>query len=326
MSISKEEFLKQYAKEVHKPYKKRFKRAKVISKGINDIWASDLVDMQEWKEQNDGYRFMLVVVDVFSRYAWVKPLKDKTGTKVKDMFDEIIGEVEDVPNRLWVDQGKEYFNKTFQNYLEKLGTVMYSTFSEHKASIAERFNRTLKTEMWKQFTTKQTRRWVDMLPRLLKWYNNRRHSSLFGYTPKEAFNMSKKDEKELWILQYGDYLANEKTPKPNFKIGDHVRISRMKGLFEKGYLPNWSSEIFTVTTVIHSDPTRYQLKDVTGEPLKGSFYEQELQKTKHGDIWLVDEVKKTRKRKGKTEYFVSWLGMNSKYDRWIDADAILEEN
>ena len=112
-------------------------------------------------------------------------------------------------------------------------------------------------------------------------------------------------------------MLERKVKKTNIKIGDWVRISRQKGIFEKGYLPRWSAELFKVITIVYDDPVRYEIEDYDGEHLKGSFYEQELQKVKYHDIWLVDKVLKTRNVKGDKQIFVSWVGMSPKYNSWI---------
>ena len=326
MSIDKEEFMAQVSKEWHKPFTKKFKRSKVISLGIDDVWGADLVDMQEWEAQNDGYKYMLNVVDVFSRFAWSEPLKTKSAKEVLDAFKKIVSEAHKPPIRFWVDQGTEFYNSSMKAYLKKTGTVMYSTFGEHKVANVERFNRTLKTVMWKEFTRKSTRRWITMLPGLIKSYNNTVHRSLFGLTPQKAYSFDKKQETALWTKQYGDAINERGQSKPKFAIGDTVRISRSKNIFEKGYLPNWSNELFQIVSIIHDEPIRYKIKDLhgSGEVLEGSFYTEELQKVKYPDVWLVDEVLKRRTVKGTKQLFVRWLGLSKKYDSWInEADTVL---
>jgi len=146
------------------------------------------------------------------------------------------------------------------NGLQKIIIIRYSTHGEHKSAVVDRFNRTLKTIMWKRFTAENTRHWIDMLDKLLTQYNNKKHS-MITMTPAGA--------------SHKDPLKFDK--QPTFSVGDQVRISRIKGIFEKGYLPNWSKALYTVHEVKIADPITYILKDMNGEIIKGGFYTEELQ-------------------------------------------------
>jgi L-rhamnose mutarotase len=306
--------LKKYSQELHKPFIKKFRRRKVVSDGIDDIHSCDLIDMGEWVNDNDGYRYMLNVVDVFSRFAWSIPLKTKTSKEVVKAFEKI----DRKPNKIWVDEGKEFYNKDMDAYLKKHKITRYSTYGDHKSAIVERFNKTLKTNMWKRFTEKQTRRWIDMLDDLIKEYNNKYHTSI-AMTPVKA--SMKKNEENLMKFQYGDEKMSNKS---KYNIGDWVRISRIKGTFEKGYLPNWSAEIFKIVGINYTDPVTYELQDYSGEKVKGSFYEQEIQKTEQKDVYLIEKEIKRRKVKGKTEVLVKWLGWDDKYNSWIDESELIK--
>ena len=129
--------------------------------------------MQEWSEENKGFRYILNVVDVFSKYAWSIPLKDKTGKTVLDAFKQIVESSQRQPTHIWVDQGKEFYNRNMDEWIKEKKIIRYSTFGEHKSAVVERFNRTLKTNMWKRFTAENTRNWIDMLDNLLLDYNNK---------------------------------------------------------------------------------------------------------------------------------------------------------
>jgi hypothetical protein len=298
--------LKQFANEVHRPVVRKFPMRKVVVDGINDVWAVDLVDMQEWAEQNDGYRYMLNIVDVFSRYAWSLKLKTKTGKEVRHAFDSI-----DVkPRKIWSDDGKEFINRDMNEYYRKNKITRFGTYSESKASIVERFNRTLKTWLFKKFTEKQSRRWVDMLDELLDRYNNSKHSAL-GMSPTKATD--KKNEEKLFEKQFGKYLESE-PPVSSLAVGDHVRISRVKGKFEKGYLPNYSTEIFQIVEKKYTNPPTFILQDYKRRRITGAFYEQELLKTEMTDTFLIEKV--IRRRKGKA--LVKWLGYSEDANSWID--------
>ena len=321
--------MKQTAKEIHARATKKFVRRKVVTVGKNDVWAGDLVDMAEWKDKNDGYKYMINIIDVFTRYAWSIPLKDKTAKSILEAFKSILRDSGGKPNRLWTDKGSEFYNKDFIKFLKSNDISLYSTFGEHKASSVERFNRTLKTLMWKRFSEEGTRRWIDMLPELMKEYNNRKHS-VIKMTPKQAYKLSKEEERKLWKSLYKEPYKNIKSKekinklKPKFKVGDWVRISRVKGVFEKGYHPNWSQEIFKIKAVSSRFPFVYYLQDYNEEQIEGSFYEQELQKVKYPNVFLVENIEKTRRHKGKIQHFVKWLGWDKKWNQWIDDKDLVD--
>ena len=178
---------------------------------------------------------------------------------------------------------------------------MYSTENEEKSSVCERWNRTIKTQMWKQFTIQGNTMYLDMLPKILKQYNNTKHSSI-KMTPIEA--SKKKNEGVVYFNLYGDMETLKQ--KPKFKIGDMVRISKYKRkVFDKGYTPNWSEEVFTVDKIQYTNPITYKLKDLRGEDIQGSFYELELLEAKQ-DVFRIDKI--IRRDYKKKQALVSWKG------------------
>ena len=134
----------QLAEELHKPVIKKFKRRKVYAKFEDNIWAADLAEVSS---NNKNVKHLLCVIDVFTKYAWVKPLKDKKGKTVLNAFIEIVNESNRKPNKLWVDQGREFYNKLMQEWLDNNDILMYSTHNEGKSVIAERFIKTLKSKI-----------------------------------------------------------------------------------------------------------------------------------------------------------------------------------
>ena len=296
---------------LHKPVRRRFARRKIYSRGIDYLWQADLVDMSHLVEENDGYRYLLTVIDVFSKQAWVKKLKKKDGKSVTDAFDEIF--VTRKPAKLQTDKGKEFLNATFQRRLADLGIQFYVSQNEDiKASVVERFNRTFKTKIWKYFTHRNTARYLDVLDDLLYSYNRTRHRTI-GCAPIEV---TKENESSIRERMYGKEVINKSSAK--FKVGDKVRISKTRRAFDKGYLPNWTEEIFTVTEVIDTKPRTYKLEDYGHEKIEGSFYEKEIQRVvKTDDVFKIEKVLSTRKRKGVKEYFVKWKGYPEKFNSWI---------
>ena len=297
------------ADELHKPIKRNFTPRRVIANHIDEIWCSDLVEMQQFSKWNKGYRYLLMVLDVFSKYGWIVPLKDKKGETVAEAFKKIFKEGRK-PQYLWTDKGKEYYNKHVKELLDKNKITLYSTENEEKSSVCERWNRTIKTQMWKQFTIQGNTMYLDMLPKILKYYNNTKHSSI-KMTPIEA--SKKKNEGVVYFNLYGDMETLKQ--KPKFKIGDMVRISKYKRkVFDKGYTPNWSEEVFTVDKIQYMNPITYKLKDLRGEDIQGSFYELELLEAKQ-DVFRIDKI--IRRDYKKKQALVSWKGYSDDFNSWI---------
>jgi hypothetical protein len=305
------------AKELHKVASKKYNVRSVNVLFANEIWAIDLVEMIEWEKSNKGYKYILTIIDVFTKFAWAIPLLNKTANTVANVFTEIFNK--SVPTKLWNDRGSEFYNKIFEKLLKKYNIIMYSTYSNNKSAVVERFNRTLKTNMFKKFTENNNRNWIDILPELMKTYNNTIHSTI-GMTPTQALNKDNYYEVLKNTLNSKPKLIKK---KPKFKVGDVVRISRVKEVFEKGFHPNWTQETFEIVKVLNTNPVTYHIKDMSGEVIEGSFYNEELQKTQLKDTLLIEEVLKERKVKNKKQYFVKYLGMPKKFNKWINEEDLI---
>ena len=287
--------------------RKKFKRRRVLVSGIDKIWAADLADMKAFSKDNRGVTYLLCVIDIFSKYGWLVPLKDKTGKSVASALRTIFEERK--PEKLWVDKGKEFYNKDVKDLI-----VLYSTENEEKSSVVERWIRTMKERMWKYFTDKNTTVYIDILPDLVEDYNNTKHSSI-KMTPVEA--CMKKNELTVWRNLYPDRHKPVKI-NPKFSVGDKVRITKKKKTFEKGYTTRWTEEIFTIVGVLHTSPVTYKIADFNGEEIDGTFYEPELQKT----IQQMFRIEKVLE-KGKTKSLVKWKGYSDDFNSWVDNKDII---
>ena len=302
---------RQVVNELHKPARKNFERRHVVIKGLDDLWQADLVEMGVYSSENKKHRFLLTIIDTFSKYAWAIPIKSKTGIEVSAAMQSVFNEGR-IPKNLQTDDGKEFFNKHFQNLMNKHKINHYSTYSSLKASIVERFNRTLKALMWKEFSVNGSYRWFDMIENLVHKYNNTKHRTI-KMCPHDV---KTSNEKYLLATVYNHIkLVN----KSKYHVGDHVRISKYKHVFEKGYTPNWIAEIFKIKAIKNTNPTTYLLEDYEGHPIKGGFYEMELTKVKYPNHYLVQRVLKSRG----DEVFVKWLGFSSKHNSWINKNDVL---
>ena len=293
---------------LHRPVRKKFLRRKTFSKGINDLFQADLADMQSLSRYNDNVRYLLTCICVFSKFGFAIPLKDKRGSSIAEAFDEIFSQR--TPNLLQTDRGTEFLNHEVQRKFKEYNVKHYWSFNDDiKAGCCERFNRTIKSKIFRYLTYRNTNRWIDIVDDLVKSYNNSYHRTI-GMSPNEE-NSSNED----------DVAKRMYHPKPKlvwkYEVGDKVRISKYKHVFQKGYLPNWTEEIFTIAERFPTFPVTYRLMDLSGDDIKGKFYEPELQLvTKTDDVYIVEKVLKTRKRGGKLEYFVKWTGYPDKFNSW----------
>ena len=289
--------------------------------GKDEQWQADLVDVQALNKDNDGYRFLLTVIDVLSKYAWVVPLKDKTGKSLVDAFDAVFKKDGRVPERLQTDAGKEFLNKEFQRFLTSKNVLHFVTYNETKAQIVERFNRTLKNRMWRYFTFQNGRRYVEVLPALVEGYNKAYHRSI-GTAPERVTQIN---AQEIWHRLYGkDFVKCSTRVRFKFKVGDKVRISKKKRTFEKGYLPNWTEEVFSIAQRLRRIPPVYRLREYDGTMLDGTFYERELQRVQQSetDLFRIEKILKTRGKGKNEQYLVRWSEWPSKYDQWIPASSL----
>ena len=254
---------------------------------------------------------------MLSKYAWVEPLKTKSGENLVKAFEEILKKGRK-PEKLHSDKGTEFTNKVFQTFLKKKRIAFFTTYNETKASIVERFNRTLKGKMWKYFTANNTLKYIDVLQKLVRSYNHSRHRSI-GMRPSDV---NRANESVVWERLYGDEAS--KLFKYKFSVGDQVRISKARRTFKKGYLPSWTEEIFTITKLIPRRPPVYKIADYHGDELEGTFYEQELQKVikTDSDYYRVEKVIKSRMRNKQKEYFVKWMGYPDDFNSWVPTSSV----
>jgi hypothetical protein len=342
---------------LHRPARKRYEMKKVIVGGVNLQLQIDLVDMQAWAAMNDGFRYILLAIDCFSRFGYAQPLKTKQGGRVAVGLEKIITEAEKRIDRnikfIQADQGLEFYNKDVKALLDRKFITLFSTKSPTKAQMAERLIRTLRSRQERYNTFQGKRRWVESFPQLLKSYNKTIHSSLPLRMSPADVNL--KNERQVWKHLYGAELL--KTPKSlqkkllalrkgraislnvnpkHLNVGDPVRLSKRKHIFEKAYYQNFTDEIFFVAHTSHNtQPPTFRVADVDGELLEGVFYREELtpvrfdnvSEEKHrgkGAIYAVENVLKEEVRKdGKKYLFVKWRGYPASQNAWIRADQFM---
>ena len=257
----------QLANELHKPIIRKFNKRKIYSSFKDNIWGVDLADMQLLSKFYNGFRFLLCTIDVFSKYASVIPLKDKKGVSIVNAFQIILKESNRKPNKIWIDKGSEFYNISFKKWLKGNDIEMYSTNNEGKSVIAERFIRKLKNKIYKYMTSISKNVYIDKLDDIVRKYNNTYHTSI---------KMKPVDVKDNTYIDFKKEVSDK---DPKFKVGDHVRISKCKNIFAKGYMSNWSEEIFIIKKIKNTVPWTRVINDLNGEEIIGTFYENESQKT-----------------------------------------------
>ena len=209
--------------------------------------------MQLISRFNKGFRFLLCIIDIFSKYAWVVPLKDKKGASIVNAFQKILDKSGRKPNKIWVDKGSEFYNHSFKKWLKDNDTEMYPIHNEGKYVVAEGFIRILKNKIYKNVTSISKSVYINELDDAVDEYNNRYHR-IIKMKPIDVKNNTYIDFKKV---------GNDKDPK--FKVGDRVRISKYKTIFAKEYTPNWSEEVFVISKTKNTVPWTCVIDDLNGE-------------------------------------------------------------
>jgi len=304
---------------LHKEAKQKFRRSRYVIHDLGILFQADLCDTQAYADENDGMRFILTVIDCFSKRAWAIPLKDKAASTVVNAFKTIFRDLK--PRYLSSDSGKEFINKQFQTFLKNNGVKFYPSLGEKKGAIIERFNRSLKNRMFKFFTSVGSKRYVDIIQDLISAYNNTTHSA----TGKKPAEITHDNALEVWDFMYGGLgryptLQFRDKRKPKVQIGDRVRITKWRRQFHKATeSQNFTPEVFNVKEVIETDPLSYRIVDDKDEAVIGRFKPEEVQKVnkpKDG-VFMIDKILETRGKGRSKELLVSWYGYPDNFNSWI---------
>ena len=240
-----------------KPAKRNYNTNKTNVYYIDDIWSLDILDLKDYRLENKrGYRYVLVIIDNFSKYGWTVPLKNKNAQTIKVSFENILISSKRKPNLIETDRGKEFYNNIFQDFLNKNNIKLYSRNNSYGAVFAERFNRTIRDLLKKIVFEQGDANWIDILPTITKQYNNRIHSST-KLSPKDA--SLKKNEG----LVYKNLLDKRKKVKPKHEIGDLVRTADLNKTFSKGDTTNWSYNLYKITEIINDTIPSYHIDNLT---------------------------------------------------------------
>ena len=291
------------------------------------VLQSDLIFMRNPKQlvkDNNGYQYILIVQDIFSRKLWAAPLKQKRAVDIKPVLEQILIEMspfhKDV--RLVIDRGTEYLNNNIKNLLHEYG-IKITHPSDGHASHVERANLSLQRIIFTflENETKKKKNWISFLPKALHIINNRRHR-IIKMSPNEAELTANKSKVNYAMSIYRhkammkERSKTGKKKKPKFEIGDHVRILSHKNKFSRGYTRTFTIEVFQVDKILsHLPITMYTLKDLNNIEIHGNFYPEELSIVK-GNVFKIDKILKTAKIRGVKKNFVKWEGYPDSYNSW----------
>ena len=261
--------IKTFINEIYsKPPKKNYDTNKTDVYHIDDIWSLDILDLKDYGlENNRGYRYVLVVIDNFSKFGWTIPLKNKNARTITNSFENILIRSKRKPNLNETDRGKEFYNNIFQDFLNKNDIKLYSRNSNPGAVFAERFNKTIRDLLKRPVFEKGDGNWIDILPTITKQYNNPIHSST-KLTPIQAG--LKKNEGYV----YKNLLDKRKKVKPKFQMNDFVRTADLKKTFSKGDTTNWSYKLYKITEIVNDTIPSYKI-----DKLSERYNESLLKKT-----------------------------------------------
>lgn len=301
----------QDAYALHKSSRKRLKSDQIVVSGVDHMWCSDLMDCQKLSSDNDGYNYIMVVVDALSKFGWVKPLINKEGQNVSDGLRDIVRTSHRSPRMFRTDRGVEYTNNKMQRTLSELGIRHIIADHRTKEAIAERFIRTIKDRIWRYFTATNSTRYIDVLQDLLHSYNHTVHRTI----RRRPVDVTIKNGEDIWRQLYGHLLSKKIGNLPDLKVGDVVLISKDKNIFAKGYTRRWVIERFKISDIKggHAGVFRYKLKDLEGDEVLSTFKREELQRIIPKER-IVQRVLKSRN--GRTK--VTWRGYPTHLETYLE--------
>lgn len=336
----KEYLARQSVYTLHRRAVRRYRRLHTLAPGLHTEWQADLAVMDRLARDNRGYKYFLVCIDTLSRQLFVEPVKSKHSHNMIAAFKRLFARAHYVPWKLLTDAGLEFRAGPVQAFFHSLQMEHFTmqTSPQFHAGMAERANRSIKERLYRLFTERRTQKWVDVIQHIVSALNNSPNSSIFGMRPVDVtFENAETLRKALQQKALDEEEAHARPHR--FKPGDRVRIEKHKHVFQKGYLPNFTSEIFIVDRVRHSapyQPITYGLRDQQGEPIRGWFYANDLCRVgtnehDHDDdddgddlqrLYKIEKVLKRRKREGQEFVFVKWKGYGNRYNSWIPISTI----
>lgn len=305
---------------LQRPLRRTFQRNRVVVSGIDDQWEMDLMDMTKYKQDNEDTSFVLVVIDVFSKFLWLRGLQNKQGSNVANALQNILKDGRQ-PVRIRSDKGQEFNAKVVRKLLNDKGIHHFVSQNETKANIAERVIKTIKSKIVRYFTHTQRYKYIHHLQDFAHSYNATEHSTI-GVAPNQV--TTEKETSIWWKIYWPSKIKvkSQNSRRPyTFIIGNLVRISHLRNVFSREYDERWTGELFKISgRRMRGGIPVYTLNDFQDDPIKGSFYQSELQKVdkKETDGWKIEKVLKKRGRGEKKQLYVKWLHYPTKFNSWVE--------
>ena len=303
---------------VYNPYYVRHRREQI---------QGDLIDTSKIKEHNNGICFLLVLIDIFTKFLWVFPLKNKRATTLKETLSRWIRNLDVKPKILMTDRGSEFVNNQVKTLLQNNNIILQEAYGTLKACIAERVNKTLQILIYKYLTEKETLTYIDVLQDLVNSYNKRGHRTLKGISPKNADLPENEDRiQQIFNQKYGEIANRRKTPK--YKVGDRVRVKTDPGKISsaaRAYAEQFNGEYFRIVRINRTLPIPlYYLRSMNDEQyIKGGFYAEELELVR-GDVYKIERIIRRKRRRNRNYILVKWKYFNDNWNEWIPEDSIVQ--
>lgn len=313
------------AYQTHREYHRPHHFNPYFAKCRRQFVQTDLIDVSRLKTTNRGIKYLMVLIDVFSRYLWVYPLKTKSGLDVRNALEEWLErDTDDVtPSVLTSDLGREYYNIPVTSLLAEWGVEKQKAVGTKKAAIAERVNKTLQNMIGKYLTSHKTNEYLSVLPDLVHTYNHRPHRTLNKMTPYQA---DRPENKEKVLNIHHERMRAIPKRKPIYKVNDIVRVNAEAKVLtpaSRSYNPQFNPEFYYIDRINTKMPIPiYHLKAAEDhEVIEGGFYANELTLV-GGDEFDVEKVIRTRRRRGIKESLVKWVGFNESFNSWINSNTL----
>jgi transposase InsO family protein len=309
----------------HREYKRPARYNPYYVHGRRQEVQADLVDMSVLARENRSVKFLLVLIDIFTKRLWVHALPNKRGGTVAAKLRAWLRLLRTKPKKLKTDRGLEFTNALVQHLLRQAGVEWEAATGTMKACFCERVNKSLQILIYKYLTENETLSYIDVLPQLVATYNKRGHRTLEGMSPLMADKVANEGRVQAILhQQYADRAGRRRTAK--FRVGDMVRVKtqpKKVSSSARAYAEQFKGEYFRVVRINRTLPIpMYYLRSYdTGEIIKDGFYAEELQRQR-GDVYKIERVIRRRTRNGVREIYVKWLHFGPHWNEWIPESAV----
>lgn len=313
---------------VHREYKKPRVYNPFYVHSRREQIQTDLIDVSRLSASNKGVRFLLLLIDIFTKRMWVCPLRNKSAKVVEKALRVWLESLDVSPKQLGSDRGLEYNNNLVQTLLRRHGVEWLPLGGTMKAAVAERANKSLQVLIYKYLSSKETVKYINQLQSLVETYNNRSHRSLDGMTPMEADRVE--NESKVQGIHHARYekIARHRRDRLPYKVGEIVRIKTLSNKVSssnRAYAEQFKGEYFRIVRINRTLPVAmYYLRSLdTDEFIDGGFYAQELQRQR-GDVYKIEKVLGRRVRRGVAEIKVKWQNFGPRWNEWIPESNVTE--